>query len=378
MNHTFGIAQALQQDRGLREDARSSDSARRSDSAARDAAQLQQLSQARREEEDRRRVHSEVDDVLRAVGGPANRALPSILTPLGSGKPPSRLLSRGDVIDASVERSSSDPVSLAVSRTGGPVVRDVFAIQRHSSGGGTVAGDGSSSRHLPRVTASPSVGQDTDDDWSSRCRRSSSPVRDDDGLGRDKFDHLSARDKVLARRQDERMRQEEQQKRDLAKAAQVAYADRAFAALKEAEQYRSGLGGPTTASASPRSRIVTSEPTQEDRSVAARLMLPGARYDDGLAGGIRSRDRSPARSSAPSGLVLPSIEASYVEPGRSVEDALDVDSDDSDVPVGDDRHRESGRPELAPPEDDDEIDDMERELRDELGTGHGLPDICIL
>jgi hypothetical protein len=115
------------------------------------------------EDADRRRVLTEVDDVLRAVGGPPNRALPSMLTPLGSGKPLSRAASstRGsdhgdDFLSGApggVERASSEPVasSLGPARVGGPVVRDVFA---KGGGGSHVA----LPRHAPRLSSPAHVG----------------------------------------------------------------------------------------------------------------------------------------------------------------------------------------------------------------------------
>ncbi len=426
----FPCLQALQLERAQREkrereiramereveSSRASVASRRSDAesaasmaAEREAIRHQHSVHSRRGEDDeRRRVHGEVDDVLRAVGGPPNKALPSILTPLGSGKPPSRHSTRStsefDEPSGVVDRASSEPVSLGAARPGGPVVRDVFAMPR--GGGGSSA---ALAKPNPRLSASPSSAVDLrDSDRPRRGRSSASPpsedmdvhVRYSSAQSADRFEHMSARDKVLARKQDERMKQEEQRKRDLAKAAQAAYADRAFAAQKEAEQYRgveaakaSAFGNISTVS--PRNRILLPE---EDKGIAGKLKLPGARYEEvddvdadsaaayvqdvqyslgsggggggGSAGGYRSRERSPAsRPPVPGGFVLPGSDAEFGEGrGRRVEDVLEIDTDDSDVPVGSDGdYVEDGKRALAPPDDDEELDAVEEELRNELG-----------
>jgi hypothetical protein len=437
--------------------------------AAAEREALAQHHAARRDEDvDRRRVAGEVDDVLRAVGGPPNKALPSILTPLGSGKPPSRASSSshrsgglGGIVDhddfgvpSSLDRATSEPASLGPSRVGGPVVRDVFAMPKGGGGsnvalhraparvsaspgsgaggvslasGGSVASRGGSSGSGSGSGSGAGAGED---ERPMRGRRSASPsrevhdhdvahVRYSSAQAADKFEHMSARDKVLARKQDERMRAEEQRKRDLAKAAQAAYADRAFAAAKEAEQYR-GVeaakasafgGGAVVGGVSPRSRLIVGEAAgSDDRAMAAaRLKLPGSRYDAvddshdeepggaysegvqyslggagggsgaGSKAGYHSRDRSPvaaARPSVPSGFVMPGSGDAGDEDdayGGPVDGAFDVDTDDSDVPAvgGGDRAGAGAGKGILPPDDDDELDVVEEELRNELGEWRG-------
>ncbi len=354
------------------------------------------LSRREEEERERRRAHIEVEDAFRS--GPPSKALPSIVTPVASGKPPSRQKSvatrTSDTDDSDV---ASEGAGYSLARAGGPVVRDVF---RAPNARGPARQSGSSAvesgcavdqiRNRGRRSASPkgSGGGGSSSDRELHPRNPSASAAED------RFEHMSARDRVLARKHDERARQEEQRRRELARAAQDAVADRVFAQQKEADQYRgheaakaSAFGAAKAAAAA----AAAADVHGEEKHVAAgigRLKLPGSRYDvletppmdaspyaegvqyslgggggggGGGVGGMRSRDRSPSspRRPPPGAFVLPGdLEA---EEPRAI---AGFDSDDSDVP--DDKV-------IAPPEDDEELDEMEEQLRAELGMSASVP-----
>jgi hypothetical protein len=114
--------------------------------------------------------------------------------------------------------------------------------------------------------------------------------------GDERFSHMSARDRVLARKREEMARKEEMRRRELAAAVHTAAADRAFAQQREVEQYRTSgaakavVGGAARVIVSPAnapgSRVSTAD-SAGAAAAAVALKLPGARYslDDSLVDG---------------------------------------------------------------------------------------------
>ena len=366
------------------------------------------LERAQREKRDRELRAAELEaERAVAASAPPSKPLPSMVS---GGKPPSRAVSsNSDVADGGV----------ASSRPGGPVVRDVFALQR-----------GASQAVLPRNRSHQSVsGGDLED--VRRSNRSSSPqprfsdagpplleppasARGGDAFDDHRFDHMSARDRVLARKREEQSRKDEQRKRELAQAAQAAVAGRMFAQQREAEQYRgtgaakvSGIvipGRVSDAGAGNGMKLPASKYTLDDSLVdgdddeyseAVQYSLAGG----GGGGAVQSsKHRTPRRG--PTGFVLPGADPEYLEAGRMVqqkpreevaapapapadlhgadyddddeeEDLSEIDTDDSDIPVDCEdpaKARALRRKAAAPPDDDDEIDAVEEQLQQELGV----------